>query len=124
MAFQDFMAKVRYWDNRCARWLMRHFYIMFFEFVLVIIFFIFFYNTLRAIDLSSEISHQEVTEQLLAQQTTNTLIIIFLLLLNSFWMLYMFNGLDRLRIILREISFNLLRRRQGQSKSDYENFKI
>ena len=118
MAFGDFMAKIRNWDNRCARWLMRHFYIMFFEFVLVLIFFIFFFSTIKTIDLSHQISNENVIEQLLAQQTTNTLIIIILLLLNSFWMLYMFSGINRLRLVLKEISYNIMRRRHTQPPAD------
>ena len=74
MLFKDFMAKLRHFDNRCARWMMRHFYILFFEFVLVVIFFVFFYNIFRVIDLSAQISPDNLLEQLLAQQATNTLI--------------------------------------------------
>ena len=110
MSFDDFMAKVRYFDNRCARWMMRHFYIIFFEFVLVVIFFIFFFNVFRVLDLAAQASSENILEQLLAQQSINTLIIVVLIILNSFWMLFMFNGMDRLRILLREISYNLMRR--------------
>ena len=113
MSFQDFMSKVRQLDNRVAKWMMSHFYIIFFEFVLVIIFFYFFFNMLWSLDIANEISTRSTTEQLLLQQTTNTNIIIILLLLNSFWMLFMFNGMNRLRIILKDISFNLLRRKHN-----------
>ena len=111
MSFDDFMAKVRQWDNRCAHWMMRHFYIMFFEFVLVIIFFVFLFNTFHTLDIRNEIPNNSLTEQLLVQQLTNTHLIILLMLLNSFWMLYIFNGMERLRVILKEISFNLSRRK-------------
>lgn len=110
MSFEDFMAKVRQLDNRCARWMMRHFYILFFEFVLVIIFFIFFYNIFRVLDLSAQASPNNLLEQLLAQQAINSLIITMLLILNSFWMLFMFDGMNRLRILLREITYNISRR--------------
>jgi len=113
MSFDDFMAKIRYWDNRCARWMMRHFYIIFFEFVLVAIFFIFFFNTFRALDIFASVPSDDVIGNLLIQQNTHTLIIIVLLLLNSFWMLFMFNGLNRLRILLKDINFTLMRRKQG-----------
>ena len=113
MSFEDFMAKVRHLDNRCARWMMRHFYILFFEFVLVVIFFIFFYNIFRVIDLSAQTSSDNLLEQLLAQQATNTLIITMLLILNSFWMLFIFNGMNRLTILLREITYNLSRRNRA-----------
>lgn len=114
MSFNDFMIKIRQWDNRSARWMMRHFYIIFFEFVLVIIFFIFFFNIFRSIDIASQVSREDLPAQLLVQQDTNTKIIIVLLLLNSFWMLYIFNGMQRIRSILKEISYNLMRSKNRQ----------
>ena len=119
MRFQDFMNKIRYWDNYYARLMMRHFYLIFFEFVLVIIFFIWFFKSMGSIDLAVRVSQKSAIEQLVLQEVTNTQIIVILMLLNSFWMLYIFNGLNRLRIILRDISFNLSRRRQqGETRSD------
>ncbi len=112
MSFQDFMVKVRQWDNACARWMLRHFYILFFEFVLVIIFFSFLINTLKTIDISSDIASNNIMEKLLLQQSINTLMIVFLLLLNSFWMLYIFNEILRMRTSLKDINFGLSRRRE------------
>lgn len=109
MSVESFMAKVRHWDNFVARWMLRHFYIIFFEFVLAIIFFFFILNTFRTVDLFANIPAQNLTEQLLLQQSTNQLIIIILMLLNSFWMLFVFDGINRLRILLKDISFNLMR---------------
>jgi len=106
MAFSDFMAKVRYLDSRSAKWMMRHFYILFFEFFLVAIFFFFFANTLHVINLGTDIDPNSILERLLLTQSVNGLIIVILLLLNSFWMLYMFNSIIRYRSILKEISFN------------------
>lgn len=111
MSFADFMAKVRQWDNNAARWMMRHFYIIFFEFVLVVIFFVFLYNTYRSIDISHAVDEKNILEQLLVQQSTNTHIIVILMLLNSFWMLYIFNEITRLRTILKDISFYQSRRK-------------
>ncbi|MDP2654035.1 MAG: hypothetical protein Q8Q08_08395 [Candidatus Omnitrophota bacterium] len=111
MSFEDFMAKIRYWDNLFARWMMRHFYMLFFEFVLVVIFFWFIFTTFRAIDIASTVSRDNVIEQLMLTQTTSTLIIVLLILLNSFWMLYIFNHINRVRAILKEISFYLTRRK-------------
>ncbi|HQO58432.1 MAG TPA: hypothetical protein PLT76_06890 [Candidatus Omnitrophota bacterium] len=111
MAFQDFMAKVRHLDNLCARWMVRHFFIIFFEFVLVIIFFTFFYDTIRSFFLPYPPSSNTTSEYLLAQVVFNIRLIVVLLLLNSFWMLYIFNGMNRLRTLLKEISFNLSKRR-------------
>ncbi len=117
MGFQEFMNKVRQWDNACARWMMRHFYFLFFECVLVLIFFVFFFNTLRAIDIGSAVSQDDVVQRLLFQQNTNMSIVIVLLLLNSFWMLFLFNGLNRIRLLLRDLNFTLSRRRPGASAS-------
>ena len=118
MSFNDFMTKVRHWDSHFARWMMRHFYILFFEFVLVIVFFWYLFTLLRAIDTAGHVAeNSSITEQLLLTQSTTTLIIALLLLLNSFWMLYIFNHMDRLRVILKEISFNLARRKHVPNNS-------
>lgn len=111
MSFNDFMTKVRYWDNKCAKWMMRHFYIMFFEFVLVVIFFFFFFNTLKTIDIGNHIQDNDLIKQLMLQQTTLTTIIVILMLLNSFWMLYIFNSMSRISVLMKDLSFNLMRRR-------------
>ena len=110
MGLPEFMAKVRYWDNRSAKWMMRHFYILFFEVFLVTIFFAFFVNVIQVINISTELSKHNIIERLLLSQSFNTLIIVLLLLLNSFWMLYMFSSIIRLRTILREMNFNFSKR--------------
>ena len=112
MAFSDFMAKVREWDNRSAKWIMRHFYILFFEIFLVLIFLGLFINTIQVINISDSVSPNDISERLLLSQSVNGLIIVLLLLLNSFWMLYMFNSIIRFRSLLKEINYNL-RKRQG-----------
>ena len=106
MAYSDFMKKVRYWDNLTARWILRHFYLMFFQIVLVIIFVGWFINTLQVIDISFETGKYDVLERLLLTQSINTSIIVLLAILNSFWLLYLFNGIQRLRSILKDISYN------------------
>lgn len=111
MSFNDFMAKVRQWDNNSARWMMKHFYILFFEVILVIIFFFFLSNTYHTINLARESDKADLLQQLLVQESTNTHIIIFLMLLNSFWMLYVFNEISRVRTILKDISFYQSRRK-------------
>ena len=122
MSFDDFMAKVRHWDSHFARWMMRHFYILFFEAVLVIVFFWYLFTLLKGIDAASQISSSSsVTEQLLLTQSTTTLIIALLLLLNSFWMLYIFNHMDRLRVILKDISYNISRRRDDRKPNPQNN---
>ena len=123
MSFQDFMNKIRQWDSHFARWMMRHFYILFFEIVLVIIFFWFLFTLIGAINTTSQVAPNNITEQLLLTQSTTTLIIALLLLLNSFWMLYIFNHIDRLRVILKDISFNLNRRRGDRKPNSYNNLQ-
>ncbi len=113
MAFADFMNKVRQWDTQASRWMMRHFYILFFEFILIVIFFIFLMGTFRTIDIAQTSSKGNVIEQLLIQQSSSTHIIIVLMLLNSFWMLYMFSEVTRLKTILKDISFYQNRRKQN-----------
>ncbi len=112
MRFSDFMAKVRELDNRSAKWIMRHFYILFFEIFLVLIFLGLFINTIQVINISDSVSPYDISERLLLSQSVNTLIIVLLLLLNSFWMLYIFNSMIRFRSLLKEINYNL-RKRQG-----------
>ncbi len=115
MKFNDFMAKVRYFDNLCARWMLRHFYILFFEFVLVIIFFAFLLNTFRTLDVTARVSPNDITAQLLSQQSISTLLITILILMNSFWMLYVFNEMIRIRSVLKEISYNTFKLKHNNS---------
>ena len=110
MGFEDYMSKIRYWDNRSAKWMMRHFYILFFEVFLVVIFFAFFVNVIQVINIGADVSKNNLIERLLMSNSVSTLIIVLLLLLNSFWMLYMFSSIIRLRTILREMNFNLSKR--------------
>lgn len=110
MGFEDLMAQIRHWDNRSAKWMMRHIYILFFEVFLVVIFFAFFVNVIQVINISTDVPKSNATERLLLSQSTSLLIIVLLMLLNSFWMLYMFSSIIRLRTILREMNFNLSKR--------------
>ena len=111
MGFNDFMNKVRYYDNMVARWLMRHFYFMFFQVILAIVFAMWFGNLLKVIDLAHYQADQSLVEQILMTQSINTTIVVILLILNSFWMLYIFNGMQRLSNLLKEVSYNINRLR-------------
>ena len=111
MSYQDFMNKVRYWDNMAAKWMLRHFYILFFEFFLVALFLIFFFNTVQFIDYSFDIGKDNTVERLLLTQTVYNVVIVLLLLLNSFWMLYIFNCIMRIQSTLKDLNFNLSKRR-------------
>ena len=111
MSFNDAMMKIRYWDNKLAKWMIRHFYILFFEILLVFVFIALFVITIKVIDISTDIPHDNLAAHLLSLQSTNQILVTLLLLLNSFWMLYVFSGIIRIRSILKEISFNLNKRR-------------
>lgn len=101
------MSRIRHLDNLVARWFVRHFYFIFFEMVLVIIFVLWFVNTIHVIDLNSDGVKTQVVERILTSQTNQLTLITFILLLNSFWVLFIFNGLQRIITILKEISYNL-----------------
>jgi hypothetical protein len=111
MDIQNIMNKIRQFDNLCASWMMRHFYIIFFEIILVVIAGLFFYTNITTVVLPAELNVTNNVEHLLIQQVTNTRFILILMLLNSFWMLYIFSGMNRLRSTLKDINFNLSRRR-------------
>jgi hypothetical protein len=114
----DFMNKVRQWDNRMAQWMIKHFYILFFEIILVGIFVAVFINTLKVIDINADIQRSNILERLLMAQSVNTLLIVILLLFNSFWILYIFSSLLRLRGLLKNIDFNLSKRRNDYQQKD------
>ena len=116
MSFNDFMNKIRHLDNRSVQWINRHFYMLFFEAVLVVIFVAFFVNALRTIDLSVDVSKGNAIERLLLNQSIFTLLIVILLLFNSFWTLYIFNSILRLRSILKNIEYSLTRRRSDRKE--------
>lgn len=104
-----FINKIRYWDNLAAKWMMRHFYIMFFQIILVTIIFFWFVNTISTIDLSQQSQHGTLAEKILVNMSSNMTILVFLVILNSFWLLFMFNGLIRLRSTIRDIHYSLSR---------------
>ena len=110
MPLKDFMNKVRYWDNLTAKWLIRHFYFTFFQIVLVVIFVFWFANLFNVIDTSISVPKTNLQERILMSMSLNITILVFLALLNSFWLLFMFNAVQRLGSILKDINFNLSRR--------------
>ena len=118
MGFNNFMNKIRQWDNRSAQWIVRHFYILFFEIILVVIFIAAFINALKIIDIGIDVQRSTILERLLMAQSVNTLLIVILLLFNSFWILYIFGSLLRLRSLLKNMDFNLSRRRSDQRHKD------
>jgi membrane-associated HD superfamily phosphohydrolase len=119
MSSADFINKIRQLDNLAARWMMRHFYFLFFQIVIVVVFFFWFVDVLNVIDIGADHPPATGTDRLLMSQTVNLTIIVFLMLLNSFWMLYIFNTIQRIMGNLRDMSFQIskLRPRGNQHPS-------
>lgn len=112
MPYKNFLATIRYWDNMTAKWLMRHFYFMFFQIILVVIFFVWFVNMFDVIDSSYQVPQNGTpTERILAAQSVNMTIVVLLILLNSFWMLFIFSAIQRIGNLLKDITYHLGRLR-------------
>ena len=118
MASQSFINKLRQWDAKANQWFFRHFYLLFFQVILVIAFVIFFGLTLNLITLSPAVDRSDLLDRLLLSQNASTLLIAFLLILNSFWMLFMLTSLFRIRSVLKNVDFNLSRRRNDRRMDD------
>ncbi len=100
--------------------MVRHFYILFFEIILVAIFVGIFMNSLKIINVSIDMDKNNMLERLLMTQSVNTLLIVILLLFNSFWLLYIFSSILKLRGVLKSIDYNLSRRRDdNRSNKDH-----
>lgn len=118
MAYNDFMSKVKQWDNRAAQWMGRHFYIILFEIILAIIFLFAFINALKVLNISFNIQKYSVTDQLLLTQSLDSILIVMLLLLISLGLLNIINSNARLRGTLKNIEFNLSKRRTDHKPQD------
>jgi len=118
MASQNFVNKLRQWDLKTNQWFFRHFYLLFFQIILVIAFVVFFIVTINMISLGQEIDRMDVIDRLLLTQNASTLLIVFLLLLNSFWMLFMLTSIFRIRAVLKNVDFNLSRRRTDRKTDE------
>ena len=116
MSYSDFLAKVRHLDNLAAKWMMRHFYWTFFQFVLIVIFIFWFKDTFDLIDASTDVSSKSTIERLVLTQSINVSLITVLTILNSFWMLFMFNGFQGFRNLLKDIRDNTQRMRYRDYK--------
>jgi hypothetical protein len=118
MAQNDLMYKVRQWDNRAAQWMGRHFYIILFEVIILIIFLFTFVNALKILYISFEVSKNSVTDRLLLIQSIDLTLIVMLLLLISLGVLNIINSNSRLRNNLKNIEFLLSRRRADQKPQE------
>jgi len=118
MSFGNFMNKVRQWDNRSNQWFVRHFYVLFFEIILVMTFVFFFTLIIKTINIASDTANPTTIEKLLLNQNYLGLLIVFLILINSFWMLFMFSGMLKIRAILKNIDFSLSRRHPSRRDTE------
>ena len=120
MAYNDFMNKVKQWDYRAAQWMGRHFYIILFEAILGLIFLFAFVNALRILNTGFDVPKNNVAEQLLLAQSFNSTLIVMLLLLISLGVLNIINANSRLRSVLKNIEFNLSKRRMDKPQEGGE----
>ena len=118
MAFNSFMNMVRQWDNKSNQWFVRHFYVLFFEIILVVAFVFFFAMTVNTLNAAADVPRKALLEKLIIQQNAISLLIVFLLLLNSFWMLFMFSGTLKIRSVLKNMDYNLSRRKTDRKPDD------
>lgn len=96
----------------------RHFYIILFEAFLAIIFIFAFISGLKIINIGFTVHKDSITEQLLLTQSYNSLLIVMLLILIALGILNIINANSRLRGTLRNIEFNLSRRRSDTKPQD------
>ena len=118
MAYNDMMNKVKQWDNRAAQWMGRHFYIILFEVILAIIFLFAFINAVKILNTSFDVRKESIADQLLLVQAYNSTLIVMLLILISLGVLNLINSNSRLRNVLKNIEFNLSRRRTDQKSQE------
>ena len=118
MAYNDFMNKIKQWDYRAAQWMGRHFYIILFEIILGIIFLFAFINALKILNTSFDVQKNSVTDQLLLAQSFNTTLIVMLLILISLGILNIINANSRIRNVIKNIEFNLSKRRAEQKQQE------
>ncbi len=110
MFYQNFISKIRYWDNITAKWLMRHFYFTFFQIVLVVIFLVWFVNMFKVVDVNYQVSNDSpILERIMTAQSLNIMILAFLAILNCFWILFVLSTTQRINSLLKDISYHLNR---------------
>jgi len=118
MSINNLMYKIKQWDNRAAQWMGRHFYIILFEIILITIFLFAFINALKILNISFNIDKNNTTDQLLLVQSLNTSLIVMLLILIALGVLNIINNNSRLRGALKNIEFNLSKRRNDQKPQE------
>lgn len=116
MNLKALVKKLQYLDHKTARWLMRHFYFTFFQLVLLVVFVFWFRNLLDVIDISFHRTEETTIEASLHSMNVNSTIVCVLLLLNSFWMLYILNAMQRLANLIKDVSYNINRLRAERKR--------
>ena len=111
MSYKSMLTKIRYLDNLVAKWMLKHFYFLFFQIVLTCIFVFWFTNILKTIDLNFQTSHNNIIENILLSQSNSHNIMVLIMILNSFWLLYIFNCLQKQTNILNEIKYHIIRQK-------------
>ena len=121
MSFQDLMTKIRYHDNQMARWIMRHFYFMFFQAVLLVIFLFWFVNVFKVIDANYQVTSVDLAAKIQVSQLINSTLLVFLMILNSFWLLFIFNIQQRIFNVLKDLNFVMNRFTRGGPRHQDHN---
>ena len=115
------MTKIRYVDNQVARWIMRHFYFMFFQGVLLVIFLFWFINMFKVIDANYQTPATDLAGRIQISQLINSTLVVLLMILNSFWLLFVFNIQQRILNVLKELNFIMNRFSRGNQKYQDHN---
>lgn len=112
----NIIDKIRHWDKKSAQWILKHFYILFFEVVLVVIFIFFFINAMSVVELGFDLNKNSHVEKLLHTQSVNTTLLLLLILFNSFWMLFIFRAIMSIRSSARSIEYNIIKLRHQNNR--------
>ncbi len=118
MGQSDLMYKIRQWDNRAAQWMGRHFYIILFEIILAIIFILAFIIALKILNIRFDVHKDNVADQLLLTLSINSTLIVMLLVLIALGILNIINNNTRLRGAIKNIEYNLSKRRSDQKSQE------
>ncbi|MDE1921171.1 MAG: hypothetical protein KGJ09_07070 [Candidatus Omnitrophica bacterium] len=122
MGQNDLLYKIRQWDNRAGQWMGRHFYIIFFQIILFIIFILAFIIGLKIIYTGFDVPQNDIVAQLLLVQDYGTILAIMLLILISLGVLNLINHNARLRGTIKNIEYNLSRRRNDQKPREDKDY--
>ncbi|MDE2221879.1 MAG: hypothetical protein KGK03_02290 [Candidatus Omnitrophica bacterium] len=114
MGQNELLSKIRQWDNRAGQWMGRHFYIIFFQVILIIIFILGFGIGLKTIYSSFDVPKNDVIAQLLLIQSYAMILTVMLLILIALGVLNLISHNSRIRSAIRNIEFNLSKRRFDQ----------